>query len=102
MVAPVRWATPGTEVDCAIQFWCSARATIQSTSTPPPWPPIASTAMVIGRFISGGHPMAGGAAALQGADHRGADLCENAVQTGGIFDDVRSVEGGAEDGGVGD
>ena len=52
MVAPVRWATPGTEVDCAIQPWLSASATIQSTSTPPPCPPIASTAIESGRVWS--------------------------------------------------
>src|SRR5690349_25086998 len=48
MVAPVRWATPGTEVAWVSQPWFSVSATIQSTSTPPPWPPIASTAIAIG------------------------------------------------------
>src|SRR6218665_3757837 len=45
MVAPVRWATPATDVACAVQPACSARRTIQSTKTPPPWPPRAMIAM---------------------------------------------------------
>ena len=91
MVAPVRCATPGTEVDCACQPCASASSTIQSASTPPPWPPIAITATQIGRsavnrigvgdmsFMSGFRrhtasiregDAAGFAAALQEADHR--------------------------------
>src|SRR5215472_11840710 len=45
MVAPVRCATPGTEVDCATQPSDSATSTIQSASTPPPCPPIARMAI---------------------------------------------------------
>jgi hypothetical protein len=48
----VRCATPGTEVDCAAQPWLSQSATIQSTSTPPPWPPIAMTAIASGCVVS--------------------------------------------------
>ena len=53
MVAPVRWATPGTEVVCAHQPACSAMSTIQSASTPPPWPPMARTAILIGEAARG-------------------------------------------------
>src|SRR6202045_3087660 len=49
MVAPVRWATPGTEVVCARYPEFSARSTIQSASTPPPSPPMARMAMLIDR-----------------------------------------------------
>ena len=103
----MRWATPGTEVDCAIQFWLSASATIQSTSTPPPWPPIASTAMESGRVwsIAGGcshgvHPdsasgereAAAIAPALQETDDAAAQLRHQPVEAGRIVDDVGAVE----------
>src|SRR5215469_986393 len=48
MVAPVRCATPGTDVDCAAHPSCSATSTIQSASTPPPCPPMARMAMASG------------------------------------------------------
>src|SRR5882757_3815861 len=100
MVAPVRWATPGTEVDCAIQFWLSASATIQSTSTPPPWPPIASTAMQSGRVWS----MADGfsmmfivlsnqrkatpvAAALQETNDAATQFCHELIEAGRVIND---------------
>src|ERR1700722_20051628 len=51
MVEPVRCATPGTEGDCACQPCDSASSTIQSASTPPPCPPMASTATQIGRSV---------------------------------------------------
>src|SRR5579872_997131 len=47
MVAPVRCATPGTDVACAVYPLLSARSTIQSDRTPPPSPPIARIATVI-------------------------------------------------------
>src|SRR5271156_6987385 len=49
MVAPVRWATPGTDVLGARYPPCSARSTIQSASTPPPSPPMARIARVRAR-----------------------------------------------------
>ena len=49
MVAPVRCATPATDVAWTYQPFCSASAISQSVSTPPPCPPIARMAMVIGR-----------------------------------------------------
>src|SRR5215213_7449043 len=48
MVAPVRCATPGTEVVCASQPFASPMSTIQSASTPPPSPPMAMIAIFSG------------------------------------------------------
>src|SRR5262249_10680046 len=115
MVAPVRWATPGTDVDCAIQPSPSPSATIQSTSTPPPWPPIAKTAMLTGlagssvdggsvAFISLGpfRPERCGAGRvpvappLEEADYGGACPCQQAVERIRVMDDVGAIEGGAK------
>src|SRR5207247_4100986 len=111
MVAPVRWATPGTEVDCATQPWLSASATIQSTSTPPPWPPMASTAIESGlvgsigiMFIaaaSRGHDAAPVAPVLQIADHGGAQRRQQAIEPRRVVDDVGAVERRAQHGGLG-
>src|SRR5262245_57671917 len=113
MVAPVRWATPGTEVDCAIQPWLSPSATIQSTSTPPPCPPMASTAMVTGlagssldggimAFMgvapSGESDAALVAPALQEADHRRAQPRDHSVEHTRIVDDVGPIERRAQHG----
>ena len=57
MVAPVRCATPATEVVCAMWPWASPRATIQSASTPPPSPPMARMAILIG-WVSCSHQKA--------------------------------------------
>ena len=51
MVAPVRWATPGTDVAWATKPLLSARSTSQSASTPPPSPPMARMAIVIARVV---------------------------------------------------
>src|SRR5262249_52389398 len=66
MVAPVRWATPGTDVDCATHPWLSASATIQSTSTPPPCPPMAITAMASGLVLSSATGRSGAATFIGG------------------------------------
>src|SRR5688572_20707689 len=84
---------------------------IQSTSTPPPWPPIAITAMAVGRRVSrvgeeraasiasSGQPQPPTAAqALEDADDGGAHACDRAVPAGGIDDDVGAIEGRAEHG----
>src|SRR5437762_14295582 len=99
MVAPVRCATPGTEVACARYPPCSARSTIQSASTPPPSPPSATTAMVIGRTlgtcasISGsGRGEAAVDASLQPADHRPAHLDLQAPPARRLGDDAGAVE----------
>src|SRR5208282_525179 len=118
MVAPVRWATPGTEVDCACQPCDSASSTIQSDSTPPPWPPMAITATQIGRSavnllgvrgrsfmtprpasVREGDPV-GLAAALQEADHRAAQTGDEAVEPGRVVNDVGAVERRAEHSGL--
>src|SRR5689334_2569704 len=112
MVAPVRCATPGTEVDCAIQPCSSARATIQSANTPPPWPPMAKMAIVSGLSVASWVLMLTvaftvlssvrksdariGAAGLQPADDRSADSRHEPVPTCGIEDNVGPVERGAE------
>src|ERR1700678_1802797 len=109
MVAPVRCATPGTEVDWAYQPCASASATIQSANTPPPCPPMARTAIEIGRSnarsasgirspVNGAftsrleHEAAHLAATLQETDHGLAQPCEEAVDPGRVVDDVRPVE----------
>src|SRR3569623_3628971 len=104
MVAPVRCATPGTEVDCATHFCASHSATIQSTSTPPPWPPIASTAMASGFVVSSAtreestfigsridrHALR--APRLQPTDHASADPREEALERTWIVHDLGAVE----------
>ena len=116
MVAPVRWATPGTEVVCAHQPACSAMSTIQSASTPPPWPPMARTAILIGEaargaaevlmLLSMSEPQSAScasarAAALQETDHRPAHAGQEPVAAGGVVDDVGAIERGAQHGGMG-
>src|ERR1700731_4343225 len=116
MVEPVRWATPGTEVDCACQPCDSASSTIQSERTPPPCPPMASTATQIGRSVvyrvgvgvperSFMMPQSASvgeddtvrlAPALQETDHRPAQSGHKAIQPGRIVDDVGAIERGAE------
>src|SRR5438093_7021513 len=110
MVAPVRCATPGTEVACARYPPCCARSTIQSASTPPPSPPSASTAMVIGRtlgtvasiFSCSGGSEAAVDPALQPADHCAAQAVLQAVPAGRLGDDRGAVERRAEHGGMRD
>src|SRR6188474_1810395 len=110
MVAPVRCATPGTDVVCARYPPCCARSTIQSASTPPPSPPSASTAMVMGRTLGTAASIfsssSGGEAAvdpvLQPADHRAAQAVLQVVPARRIGDDRGAVERRAEHGGVRD
>src|SRR6516162_5279016 len=71
MVAPVRCATPGTEVDWATQPSDSAISTIQSASTPPPWPPMAR--MAIDKGLSRGKRWIAGASASIVATSRKLD-----------------------------
>src|ERR1700732_2344600 len=47
----MRCAMPGTEVSCAMSPLCSARSISQSARTPPPSPPMAKIAIVIGRVL---------------------------------------------------
>src|SRR3954470_21269765 len=107
MVAPVRCATPGTEVVCAMYPLDSPRSTIQSASTPPPSPPMARIAILIGciRFMrsSEGVAFAGArGAALQVADDGAADALAQAVPAARVGDDLRLVEGRAQHRGVRD
>ena len=109
MVAPVRWATPGTEVDCAISPWASRQRHDQSTSTPPPCPPIASTAMAVGRRVSSRgagvivSTISGDAAArrrattLQKTDRHGAQALDSSIPSR-IDDDVGPIKRRAEHG----
>src|SRR5512134_3804304 len=98
MVAPVRCATPGTDVVCAIQPLCSPRSTIQSASTPPPSPPIARIAILIGseRIAL---PRARGAS-LQMADHDAPHVLAQAVPPRRVANDLRLVERRAQHCGV--
>src|SRR6478609_3438123 len=105
MVAPVRWATPGTEVVCAIWPLASARSTIQSASTPPPSPPMARIAILIGclafmRFSEGVARAGTRVAPLQDADDGAAHALAQAVPAAGVADDLRLVEGRAQHGGM--
>src|SRR5579875_1395842 len=110
MVAPVRWATPGTELACAIQPCASHSATIQSTSTPPPWPPMAITAMASGLVVSSA--MRAGSAfigsredgqaprppRLQPADDTRPHACDESLEPGRIVHDLGAIEGRAQHG----
>src|SRR3546814_19789394 len=53
MVAAVRCATPGTDVVCSHQCACSGISTIQSARTPPPCPPMARMAILMGVSVCG-------------------------------------------------
>src|SRR5437870_8975837 len=113
MVAPVRCATPGTDVDWATQPCASAVTTIQSHRTPPPCPPIARIAMVIGlsrsrgraasiRAFSAKNNAAHIPPLLEIPDDGAAQTRERAVPPCRIVDHVRPIEGRAEHGGFGD
>src|SRR5512134_1438105 len=107
MVAPVRCATPGTDVVCAMWPLCSPRSTIQSASTPPPSPPIARIAILIGctpvivlrssERVARAQPRI---APLQPADHRAAQALAQPVPARGVADDLRLVERRAQHRGV--
>src|SRR6218665_1326735 len=111
MVAPVRWATPATDVACAVQPACSARRTIQSTKTPPPWPPRAMIAMwmlcgfrVLSWLIAA--PPAGTAPgararAIGAPAATPAPAVQPALGSARVVHLVGLVERGAEHGGVG-
>src|SRR3954471_16436952 len=111
MVAPVRWATPGTDVICATKPFSSPMSTIQSARTPPPSPPMARTAMRIERGVSApvivvssrcrgrGGP---GQAALQEADDGPAQPRLQVVPPRRVVDDRGLVERGAQHGRVAD
>src|SRR5436305_13920461 len=98
MVAPVRCATPGTDVVCAKHPLASPRSTIQSASTPPPSPPIARIAILIG---SERIPLPRlRIAPLQPPDHRAAHTLAQAVPAGRVAHDLRAVERRAQHGGM--
>src|SRR3954469_18280303 len=72
-------------------------STIQSASTPPPSPPMARMAILIGCCGMGSRSerigrAALGLAALQPADHPGAKAFAQQVPTARIADDLRLVE----------
>src|SRR5580704_8480403 len=101
MVAPVRCATPGTEVVCARWSPCSAKSMIQSASTPPPSPPMARMAILIGRTLAalmvGSVTSADGERAavqapLQRPDDEAAHARQEPVPAGWIVDDRGAVE----------
>src|SRR5690625_1254704 len=104
MVAPVRCATPGTEVVWAIYPLCSPKATIQLARTPPPSPPIAKIAILIGLTCMLVQPYElkrvsralSVATTLQPADHGATHLVHELVQTGRIIDDFGTIERGAK------
>src|SRR5262245_6760337 len=110
MVAPVRCATPGTDVDWAIKPWLSANATIQSISTPPPCPPIARIATEIGLLPMGTMGVsafmrsdpsaerdpASVATALEKTDHRGAHACQEPIKDRRVMNDVGAIKRGTE------
>src|SRR5262245_18672316 len=115
MVAPVRCATPGTEVAWARYPPCWARSTIQSASTPPPSPPSATTGTVVGRpvptsgcpraalagpFLSSSRSEADVHAPLQPADHRAAYLALQPIPSRRVGDDRSAVERRAKHGRV--
>src|SRR5690606_22976574 len=113
MVAPVRWATPGTDVVWAHHLACSAMSTIQSASTPPPWPPMARMAILMGEpawnvVLVMARPLeriliqALAAARLQQADDALAHLGLEQVPLSRVVDEVGPVERGAQHGGMGD
>src|SRR5438270_8837490 len=98
MVAPVRCATPGTEVVCAMWPLNSPRSTIQSASTPPPSPPMARIAILRGWAAIVLPPSerellaSPRIALLQPADHRPADPLAKAVPARRVGNDLRLVE----------
>src|ERR1700736_4836758 len=77
---------------------------IQSASTPPPSPPMARIAILIGRtwsgaaltFISSRRERAALEAPLQRADHDRAHTRERAIEEGRVVDDRGAVERGAQ------
>src|SRR5256885_6237933 len=81
-------------------------STIQSASTPPPSPPMAKIAILIGCVIT--RPSEGvlgaalGLAALEPADHARAHALAEAVPARRVADDLRLVEGGAQHRGMRD
>src|ERR1700745_3044450 len=115
MVAPVRCATPGTEVDWATQPSDSAVSTIQSVSTPPPWPPIARMAIDSG-FSRGKRWIAGASASIVATSRKHnpprlapvlkpCDQCapqagNEAIPPRWIEDDIGAVERGAQHSGL--
>src|SRR6266496_3804278 len=112
MVAPVRCATPGTDVDWATHPCASAVTTIQSHRTPPPCPPIARIAMVIGLSRSRGRSSFTTAPScehnatripplLQISDHHAAQSRQPSVPPRRVVDDIRPIEGRTEYGGFG-
>src|SRR5688572_18512297 len=106
MVAPVRCATPGTDVVCAMYPLASPRSTIQSASTPPPSPPMARIAILIGwtlrcMRISECEAFARlGVAALQVTDDGAAHALPQSVPPVRIGDDLRLVERRTQHSGV--
>src|SRR5690606_14594327 len=113
MVAPVRWATPGTDVVWAHHLACSAMSTIQSARTPPPWPPMARMAILMGEPLWNVMLVMAGlleriltqtlaAARLQQADDALAHLGLEQIPLGWIVDEVGPVERRAQHGGVRD
>src|SRR5690349_16766792 len=103
MVAPVRWATPGTDVDCAWKPWRSAVCTIQSARTPPPSPPIARTAIFNGRMLASGciADLPCSQAALQRLDDGIGQPARQPLEPASVANHFDAIEGRAEHGCMG-
>src|ERR1700704_4796221 len=108
MVAPVRWATPGTEVDCARKPSASAIWIIQVANTPPPCPPSAAMQSLIGRSgvappslmserVAQAAPLA---APLEESDDRRAQPIHEAIPARRVVHELGAVEGRAQHRGV--